>query len=62
MGTFKSDFPICLFTVMKIPLLDPPPFLEYSEVLNSPHNKTRYFNGNKYLVHLSSLFFTDFAM
>jgi len=47
---------------MKIPLLDPPPFLEYSEVLNSPHNKTRYFNGNKYLVHLSSLFFTDFAM
>ena len=26
-------------TMRKIPLLDPPPFLEYPEVLNSPHNK-----------------------
>ena len=60
-GHLNQIFLSVFLTVMKNPLLDPPPFLEYSEVLNSPHNKTRYFNGNKYLVHLSSLFFTDFA-
>ena len=60
-GHLNQIFLYVFLTVMKNPLLDPPPFLEYSEVLNSPHNKTRYFNGNKYLVHLSSLFFTDFA-
>ena len=61
LGHLNQIFLSAFLTVMKNPLLDPPPFLEYSEVLNSPHNKTRYFNGNKYLVHLSSLFFTDFV-